>query len=412
MRSSPWRWPGASSPTTTPARSTRPAARRSSSRTTGTGRVARHRLTTAARTPRTRSTRGRQHVLLRQRLDHHHRRRRDHLLRRQWQQHLHRLLGPVDPMTTTRVRAAIVAAATSLLALTGALLAAPAQAATVDGGRSRPRPGSARLLAVRAHERVADLARRPAAGRPGLPPAGHGRGFNQPVGRHQRAAAHRGGGVPDRPVRLRDLRLDQPGRDHAQNVPCVRSDAGGGFLRVDPQGASSWTLNRTGRNVAQVQLAVRAAPPGSEPHSRGSADSGSTVVCEGTRCERVPSVGSPSPRHLHRRHGQRRPAEDPQGGDGRRRRLRPGHHADRPQGAGHSPGRDRPAPGGSSAAARSDLVHDIATNTVSAGAGYHSLITTATGLQPATTHRFRACFTPTGGSQTCGSEIQLTTASA
>jgi hypothetical protein len=38
-------------------------------------------------------------------------------------------------------------------------------------------------------------------------------------------------------------------------------------------------------------------------------------------------------------------------------------------------------------------------------------MTTATGFAPATTHRFRACFTPTGGMQACGSEIQLATAS-
>jgi hypothetical protein len=36
-------------------------------------------------------------------------------------------------MPTTRVRAAVVAAATGLLALTSALLAAPAHAATIDG---------------------------------------------------------------------------------------------------------------------------------------------------------------------------------------------------------------------------------------------------------------------------------------
>jgi len=38
-------------------------------------------------------------------------------------------------MTTTRVRATVVAAATGLLALTSALLAAPAHAATIDGTR-------------------------------------------------------------------------------------------------------------------------------------------------------------------------------------------------------------------------------------------------------------------------------------
>ena len=54
----------------------------------------------------------------------------------------------------------------------------------------------------------------------------------------------------------------------------------------------------------------------------------------------------------------------------------------------------------------------IASKTLTAGGGYQSLTTTATGLGAGTTHRFRACFTPTGGAEVCGSEIQLTTASA
>jgi hypothetical protein len=54
----------------------------------------------------------------------------------------------------------------------------------------------------------------------------------------------------------------------------------------------------------------------------------------------------------------------------------------------------------------------IASKALTAGGGYQSLMTTATGLEPGTTHRFRACFTPAGGVEVCGSEIQLTTTSA
>jgi hypothetical protein len=55
-----------------------------------------------------------------------------------------------------------------------------------------------------------------------------------------------------------------------------------GFLRIDPQGASSWSLSRTGRNVAQVQLAVRATSAGQLQASGRTCDFGSSVACDGS----------------------------------------------------------------------------------------------------------------------------------
>lgn len=65
-------------------------------------------------------------------------------------------------------------------------------------------------------------------------------------------------------------------------VPCVSSDAGNGFLRIDPQNAGTWTLVRTGRDVAQVQLAVRASTSGSRTVFGRVCDSASSVPCQGS----------------------------------------------------------------------------------------------------------------------------------
>jgi hypothetical protein len=206
----------------------------------------------------------------------------------------------------------------------------------------------------------------------------------------------------------------------ALTVPCVRSDAGNGFQRVDPQGASSWTLARTGRNAVQVQLAVRASTAGQRTAFARVCDSGSSVICSGSPvANAIPSiaftVAAPTP-----------PPPPPASMTPDRLTIRKVGTicastqcpdlattstsikvmsyliGDRP---GGSWAIQRRGPGAAS-------FSTIATKSVTAGSGYVSLTTIAGGLQPNTTHRFRACFTPTGSSQVCGSDIALATAAA
>ena len=199
------------------------------------------------------------------------------------------------------------------------------------------------------------------------------------------------------------------------NVPCVRTDAGNGFQRIDPQGAGSWTLTRAARNVAQVQLAVRATTAGQRTAFGRVCDSGSSVICAGSPvANAVPSVAftvaaAPAPpasitadRLTIRKVGTIcgfSPCPD-LATTSTSIKVQSYLIGDRPAGTWRI---QRRGPGAAS-------FTTIATKTVTAGSGFLSFTTTATGLQPATTHRFRACFTPTGSTQVCGAEIQLATA--
>ena len=323
-------------------------------------------------------------------------------------------------MTTTRVRAAIVAAATGLLALTSALLAAPAHAATIDGTPLETQTGlCSPSLSARTNVSAISPGAQPQVGQD-FHLVVTVAGFNQCLSSQSTSVnLQLPAGVAvssSGPSACVTFAATNPAGT-TQNVPCVRSDAGGGFLRVDPQGATSWTLIRTGRNVVQVQLAVRASSAGQRTTFARVCDGGSTVVCEGSPvANAVPSVGftvaeAPAPPATVSadRLKIRKVGTVCGGGSCPDLAVTPTSLKVQATLLGQRPAGvwriQRRGPGATS-------FTTIASKTLTAGGGYQSLMTTATGLQPGTTHRFRACFTPTGGVQVCGSEIQLTTASA
>ena len=321
---------------------------------------------------------------------------------------------------SARLRAAVVAAATGMLALATALVAAPAYAATTNGAPvetqtqfcspslSARTDVAAITTGVQAQvDQDFHLVVTVAGLNQCLPSQSASVNLQLPAG----VAVSSSG----QSACVTFASTNPAGT--TQTVPCVRSDGGSGFLRVDPQGGNSWTLTRGGRNVVQVQLAVRASTAGQRTAFARVCDSGSTV-----RLHRLTRRERRAERGLHGRRGTRAagvdhrgPAEDPEGGNGLRRRLLPGSggHLDLPQGAGVP---HRRAPAGVWRIQRrgpgTAPFTTIASKTLTAGGGYQSLTTTASGLEPGSTHRFRACFTPTGGVQVCGSEITLTTASA
>jgi hypothetical protein len=168
-------------------------------------------------------------------------------------------------MTTTRVRAAVVAAGTGLLALTSALLAGPAHAATIDG---TPLETQTELcspsLSARTNVSAISTGAQPQVGQD-FHLVVTVAGFNQCLSSQSTSVNLQlpaGVAVSSSGQSACVTFATTNPAGTTQNVPCVRSDAGGGFLRVDPQNATSWTLNRNGRNVVQVQLAVRASSGG------------------------------------------------------------------------------------------------------------------------------------------------------
>lgn len=200
------------------------------------------------------------------------------------------------------------------------------------------------------------------------------------------------------------------------HVPCAGSNADNGYLRVDPQNAGTWTLARTGRNVAQVQLAVRANASGVRTAFGRVCDSGSSVICEGSpvadaipfvQFTVVPAATPPSSvtatQLTVRKVGticSSNPCPD-LATTPTSIRVQAVMTGTRPAGTWQI---QRRGPGSGS-------FTTIATRTVTAGSGGpQSMVTTvATGLTPSTVHRFRACFTPTGSTQVCGAQIQLAT---
>ena len=197
------------------------------------------------------------------------------------------------------------------------------------------------------------------------------------------------------------------------NVPCVRSDAGNGFQRINPKGGSSWSLSRKGDNVVQVQLAVRASTSGERTAFARVCESGSTVICERfARGQRDPERG------VHRRRGACRRRSRPdrlliaenrvvcptspcaaQSITSTSIKVLASLVGQRPAGTWQI---QRGGPG-------SAPFTTIAEQAMTAGSGGRTFATTATGLQPNTTYKFRACYVPTGAAQVCGAEIQLTT---
>lgn len=201
-------------------------------------------------------------------------------------------------------------------------------------------------------------------------------------------------------------------------VPCQASNADNGYLRIDPQGAGTWTLARTGRNVAQVQLAVRAGTTGQRTVFGRVCDSASTVPCTGSPVAdaipfvEFPVLAAPAPPPAPAVTADRlsirkvatfcsaQPCPD-LATTPTSIRVQAALSGPRPAGTWRI---QRRAPG-------SSTFTTIATRTVTAGSGgpQSTFATTASGLAPSTTYRFRPCFTPTGGSRVCGAEIALTT---
>lgn len=318
-------------------------------------------------------------------------------------------------------RAVVVASAVGAFALAGTLAAAPAQAATLDGAPVETQTQfCSPSLSARTNLSIISTGAQPQVGQD----------FHvlvTVVGLNQCLATQSAGVNLQLPAGVAVSPTGQSAcvsfassnpAGTSLTVPCVRTDAGNGFQRIDPQGAGAWSLNRTGRNVVQVQLAVRATTAGQRTAFGRVCDGGSSVVCSGSPvANAIPSVSftvaaEPAPpppatiaadRLLIAKNGT----------------VCAGGCADlsttttsikvlaaiiggRPAGTWRI---QRRGPGAAS-------FTTIASKTVSAGSGYASFPTTATGLQPATAHRFRACFTPTGSTQVCGSEIVLRTKTA
>jgi hypothetical protein len=197
---------------------------------------------------------------------------------------------------------------------------------------------------------------------------------------------------------------------------------GDGFERVNPLGQNEWTLNPNGVNVVQIQLGVRARTTGLKRFTGKVCDASSSIQCVGNGpngdippfANAIPFVEfnvNSAPVMLPERLMIERsrwvcPPNNPgcldQNLTTTKIKVLAWMNGSRPSGTWII---QRKGPN------KSDEFLTIATKEVSADTGIISQPATAENLQPATTYRFRACFTPTFGTQTCGSSMQLTTLS-
>ena len=314
-------------------------------------------------------------------------------------------------------RAAVVAAVVAALAFAATLTAAPAAAATVDGSFIETQTSLCTSSSLSARTNMTMIS-------PGAQPqVGQDfhllvtvRGLNQCLSTQQVGINLQlpSGVAVSTSGQSACVTFASSNPGATTNVPCVRTDAGNGFQRVDPQGGGSWSLNRTGQDVVQVQLAVRASTSGQRTAFARVCDSGSTVICDGSPvANAIPSVAFTV-------------AAAPQATITANRLLIAENRVicssstcaaqsitstsikvlasivgQRPAGTWRI---QRGGPG-------SAPFTTIATKTLTAGSGSQTFTTTASGLQPNTTYKFRACYVPTGGAQVCGAEIQLKTKS-
>jgi hypothetical protein len=203
--------------------------------------------------------------------------------------------------------------------------------------------------------------------------------------------------------------------------PCERF-IGDGFERVNPTGQDEWTLNPNGVNVVQIQLGVRARTTGLKRFTGKVCDASSFILCVGNGpnadippfANAIPSVEfnvNSAPVMLPDRLMIERsrwvcPPSNPgcldQNHTTTKIKVFAWMTGSRPSGTWII---QHKGPN------KSDEFLTIATREVSAGTGIISQLATAENLQPATNYRFRACFSPTFGTQTCGISIQLATLS-
>ena len=326
-----------------------------------------------------------------------------------------------DAQLGHQARAGVVAAATAFLAVAATLTAAPAQAAAVQGAPVETHTQFCNTSLSARTDVLVD-------GFPGAQPQ-VGQAFRlvmTVVGLNQCLNDQKAtlnvklpAGVEAAPggqSQCVTFASTNPANSGIANCALVPTDDG--YLRVVPQGASQWTLPRTGRNVAQVQLAVRAQSPGEKTAFGHVCDFGSTTDCVGSPvANAIPFatftvVAAPAPppppatvtadQVLIRKVGTvcggcstdlattatSIKVEGRIGGQ-------------RPAGTLRV---QRRSPGATS-------FSTVGTKSVPAGSSLVNsrLSVTAGGLQPATAYRFRSCYTPIGGTQVCGASIELTT---
>lgn len=190
-------------------------------------------------------------------------------------------------------------------------------------------------------------------------------------------------------------------------VSCRRSPVGKGFERVDPATGTSWTLIPGGVDSVQIQLAVRATTTGPKTFSGRVCDSGSTFVCQGKLplANAIPLVGftviegfrpvTPERLYMFVREHLRNPVA-PGVTPSNAISVSAMMFGSRPQGIWEI---QRRGPGAS------DFT-TIAERAIAEGAAPPIFEMTATGLSPGTTHRFRACYVPSGGTRVCGTRVK------
>lgn len=186
-------------------------------------------------------------------------------------------------------------------------------------------------------------------------------------------------------------------------TPCSRSSVGDGFQRVDPQNANAWTLVRGGLNTVQVQLAVRATTAGQKFFSGRICDGGSTVICQGSPvANAIPfvefSVAAPTFSRNQLRISQNR-CLNCLSITTTSINVMSLITRSRPAGIWQI---QKKAPSAAN-------FSTIKSRNLTAGSEPTTLAATATGLSPAMTYHFRACFTPAGGRQVCTANIELST---
>ena len=320
---------------------------------------------------------------------------------------------------SARLRAAVVAAATGMLALATALVAAPAYAATTNGAPVETQTQFC-SPSLSARTDVAAITT----------------GLQAQVDQDFHLVVTVAGLNQCLPSQSASVNLQLPAgvavsssgqsacvtfastnpAGTTQTVPCVRSDGGSGFLRVDPQGGNSWTLTAVAATSSRCSSRCGRPQPASAPRSRGCATAGQQWSAS-AHPSRTPCRAWPS-------RSPRAPAPPASITADRLKIRKVGTVC---SGGGSCPDLavtstslkvqayligERPAGVWRiSAAARERRRSRRSRRRRSQRVGSRASRTTASGLSPFDAS-LPGMLQPTGGVQVCGSEITLTTASA